>query len=76
MFICHVCGSTEAREEYIDELFQIENRPVMVENIPAKVCVCCGEEILSSETTERIRRMLHGEAIPIKSILMDVFAFV
>ncbi|MGR3219902.1 MAG: YgiT-type zinc finger protein [Candidatus Anammoxibacter sp.] len=75
MFHCHVCGSIEAKKEYINEIFRIENKPVMVEHIPAMVCVRCGEETYSSETTERIRRMVHGEAKHVKSISIDVFDF-
>jgi len=76
MFSCHVCGSTEAKKECINEIFQIDNKPVLVENIPAMVCVRCGEETFSCETTERIRRMVHGEAKPVKSVSMEVFTFV
>ena len=75
MFQCHVCGSTEAKEKYIDMVFQIDNKPVLVEHIPAMVCTRCGEETFSRETTERIRRMVHGEGKPVKSISMDVYAF-
>jgi YgiT-type zinc finger domain-containing protein len=76
MFSCHVCGSNEAKKEYINEIFQIDNKPVLVESIPAMVCVRCGEETFSRETTERIRRMVHGEAKPVKSVSMEVFTFV
>jgi hypothetical protein len=31
--------------------------------------------VFSRETTERVRRMVHGEAKPVKSVQMDVFAF-
>lgn len=76
MFQCHVCGAKEAKEKYIDMMFQIDGRPVLVENIPAMVCTRCGEEIFSRETTESIRRMVQGEGKPVKSIPMDVYAFV
>ena len=76
MFRCHVCGSTEAKKKYANEIFQIDNKPVLVEHIPAVVCTRCGEETFSRETTERIRRMVHGEAKPVKSISMEVFTFV
>ena len=75
MFRCNVCGSTEAKKEYVNEIFQIDNKPVLVEHIPAVVCVRCGEETFSRETTEQIRQMVHGEAKPVKSISMDVFTF-
>lgn len=75
MFRCHVCGSTVAREELVNEVFQIDGKPVLVEHIPANVCVRCSEATFSRDTTEKIRRMVHGEAKPVKSLEMDVFAF-
>ena len=56
-------------------VFDIEVKPVQVEQIPATVCLHCGEPVFSRDATERIRRMVHGEAKPIKSIQMDVFAY-
>ena len=56
-------------------MFQIDDKPVLVEHIPAIVCAHCGEETFSSETTEEIRRMVHGEAKPVRSMRMDVFTF-
>jgi YgiT-type zinc finger domain-containing protein len=75
MFKCHVCSSTESHPEFVNEIFQIDGKFHLVENIPAIVCSRCGEEIFDRETTEQIRAMLHGEAEPIKSIAIDVFSF-
>ena len=75
MFRCHVCGKTEGREKFVSEVFDIDGKPVRVENIPATVCTNCGEPVFSRETTEKVRRMVHGEAKPVKSVQMDVFAF-
>lgn len=75
MFKCHVCGSTEYREELVNEVFQIDSKPVLVEKIPAQVCARCGEEIFSRETTEKVRLLVHGKAKPIKSVQVDVFAY-
>ena len=75
MFKCHVCGSTEYREEVVNEVFQIDGKPVLVEKIPAQVCTSCGEEIFSRETTEKVRLLVHGKAKPIKSVQVDVFAY-
>ena len=47
---------------------------VLVEKIPALVCEHCGEATFSRETTERIRRMVHGAGRPVKTVPMDVFA--
>ena len=75
MFRCHVCGKTESRQEVVSELFDIDGKPVRVEEIPATVCLHCGEPVFDRTTTERVRRMVHGEGTPIKSIQMDVFAY-
>ncbi|MBA5867446.1 MAG: YgiT-type zinc finger protein [Nitrospira sp. CR1.3] len=75
MFRCHVCGKTESRQELVSEVFEIDGKPVRVEGIPATICVNCGEPVFNRETTERVRRLVHGEAKPMKSIQMDVFAY-
>ncbi|MBI3538594.1 MAG: YgiT-type zinc finger protein [Chloroflexi bacterium] len=75
MFKCHVCGFTQPRIERVNEVFVIDGQHVLVENIPATVCARCGEATFSRETTEKIRRMVHGEAVPSKSVPLNVFAF-
>lgn len=75
MFQCHVCGASEAEETFVDEVFHVANKHLLVQQIPATVCARCGEKIFSRETTERIRRMLHGDTKPIKSIPLEVFAY-
>lgn len=76
MFHCHVCGSNDAREEFVEEVFKLNGKHVLVESIPAKVCARCGDKTFSRETTERIRRIVHGQSEPAKSIPMDVFEYV
>ena len=75
MFHCYVCGSQQAKEEVVNEIFQIEGKPILVEHIPTRVCVRCGEMTFSRQTTEQIRQMVHGKAKPIKSISIEVFDF-
>jgi HTH-type transcriptional regulator / antitoxin MqsA len=75
MFKCHVCNSEDCHQELVSEIFQIDGKFYLVEQIPATVCPHCGEESFSRETTERIRVMLHGETQPLKSIYVGVFAY-
>lgn len=72
---CHVCGSSELRDDFVSEVFQINGKHVLVEHIPAKVCHRCGEMIFSRETTETIRRLLHGKRKPKRTIKMNVFEY-
>ena len=74
MFSCHVCGHNAAKTGLVSEVFQIEGRRVLVEKIPALVCQHCGEATFSRETTENIRRMVHGASRPVKTVPMDLFA--
>jgi HTH-type transcriptional regulator / antitoxin MqsA len=76
VFRCHVCGATQARQEFVTEVFMIDGKRVLVEGIPATVCARCGEVTFSRETTERIRRMLHGEAKTVRAEVLEVFAYV
>ena len=73
MFKCNVCGGTTARTEYVNEVFTINGRRVLVEHIPAELCERCGEAAFSREITEKIRRLVH-EAHPSKTVPLDVFA--
>lgn len=75
MFQCHVCGATQAHETVMNEVFLIDGRRVLVEGIPAHVCARCREATFSRETTERMRRMVHGEAQPVRAEVMEVFAY-
>ncbi len=47
----------------------------LIEKIPARVCSRCGEEIFSRETTETVRRLVHGQAEPERSVSLDVFSY-
>ena len=75
MFTCSVCGAKESSEEFVEEVFRIDGKYVLVDQIPARVCDRCGEETFSPETTERVRLLVHGNAKPTKSIALKVFDF-
>ena len=75
MMQCHVCGSTQWKDGLVSEVFEVDGERVLVEDIPARVCVRCGEESFSRETTELIRRMVHGEARAVRTVAMPVFSY-
>ena len=75
MFTCSGCGAKESSEEFVEEVFRIDGKYVLVDQIPARVCDRCGEETFSRETTERVRLLVHGKAKPTKSIALKVFDF-
>ncbi len=75
MLPCQVCCSTEAYQALVNEVFVINGKYVLVEGIPANICARCGEATFSRETTEQIRRMVHGEAQPVRAVAMEVFTY-
>ena len=75
MYSCAVCLADESREEYVEEVFRASGKYVLVKNIPAQVCVRCGEESFSAKTAESVRVMVNGEKTPESSVSLDVFTF-
>ncbi|MBM4037712.1 MAG: YgiT-type zinc finger protein [Planctomycetes bacterium] len=73
-FKCHVCGGGAARNEFVSEVFTVEGRPMLVEHIPAEVCRRCGEASFSRETTEHIRRLVHGAGHLVRTEPLEVYA--
>ncbi len=72
-FKCHVCGGETARDEFVSEVLEMDDRRLLVEHIPARVCTRCGEPAFSGETTERIRLLVHGTGRPARTVPLDVF---
>lgn len=76
MFVCGVCGGQKSRMETVSEVFDVDGRRVLVENIPVQICVQCGEMSFSAETAEKIRRMIHGEAQAVGVVELELYEFV
>lgn len=75
MFKCRVCQAEVSHTTLASEIFNLDGKFYLVEQIPATVCDRCGEETFSRETTENIRQMLHSHPEPDRSIAVDVFAY-
>jgi YgiT-type zinc finger domain-containing protein len=74
MFQCHVCKNVSASHALVREVFAVDSRRVLVERIPAEVCDRCGEPTFSSETTEKIRNLVRGSSIHVRTDALDLFA--
>lgn len=73
-FTCHVCGNAFARRDFVNEIFHLEGRRVLVEHVPVEICARCGEKVFSRETTEKIRLLVHGA--PTRTEILEVFELV
>jgi HTH-type transcriptional regulator / antitoxin MqsA len=75
MFKCQLCGGAQSAIELVDEVFNIDDQFLLVEEIPAEVCLTCGDPTYSHETTEKIRRLVKGGVRPVRSINIPVYSF-
>ena len=75
MAACPVCGAEEHCDDVVEQVFRVGERYVLVDGIPARVCVRCGEQTFSREATECVRRMVQGRAAPARSIPLGAFEF-
>lgn len=72
---CDVCRNTTFHNRQVEEVFHRRGRLVMVAGIPARVGDRFGDATFDRETTESIRRMVHGKKRPTRREEVDVFAF-
>ena len=75
MYTCRVCDGNLIRVEMVSELFEIDGRRVLVENIPTKVCNQCGDMSFSAETAEKVRLMVHGDAQAVGVVELELYEF-
>jgi YgiT-type zinc finger domain-containing protein len=54
---------------------ELDGRVVVVENVPARVCVETGERFYSPQTVDRIHQIIHGKDKPSRTITTPVYEF-
>ena len=54
---------------------EVEGKLVIVENVPARVCLETGEQFFSPDTVERLQRMVWEQRKPVRVIEVPVFEF-
>jgi YgiT-type zinc finger domain-containing protein len=60
---CTNCGGANVQMRQVRSAFWQEERLVVVEDIPAMVCLTCGERFYD-DTTAIVLDLLHGERFP------------
>jgi YgiT-type zinc finger domain-containing protein len=62
-------------EQKVTYALEVEGRFVLVENVPARVCVETGERYFAPETVERLQRVFWGDMQPARTVETPVFEF-
>ncbi len=62
-------------EQEVTYTLELDGKIVIVEKVPARVCVETGERFFSPETVEHLQRLVWGERAPNRMIEVPVFEF-
>ena len=71
---CDVCGSP-MKEHSVTCTIQLDEKLVVVEHVPTKVCDQCGERLYSPETVERLQKTVWEQRSPSRVLQTPVFDF-
>ncbi len=62
-------------EQGVTYRIELQDKLVVVENVPAKVCIQCGERLYSAEIVERLQQTVWEQKAPSKVLSTPVFDF-
>lgn len=54
---------------------EVDGKLIVVENVPARVCVETGEQLFAPETVERLQQLVAGKTKPKRVMEVPVFEF-
>ena len=62
-------------EQKVTYSVEVGGKLVLVENVPARVCVETGEKLFSLDTVEKLQRLIWGKAAPKRFVETPVYEF-
>lgn len=62
-------------EQKLTYTLEVNGKFIIIENVPARVCVETGERFFSPETVEHLQKMIWEDRKPIRVIETPVFEF-
>lgn len=62
-------------ERKVTYTLEMDDKFIIIENVPARVCLETGERFFSPETTERLQQIVWEEREPVRVIETPVFEF-
>ena len=69
---CPFCGG-ELKQTTITHPQEYEGKIIILENLPAEVCLQCGEVFLRPDVLERVQALVWSQAIPKRMVSVPVF---
>lgn len=62
-------------EKKVTYVLELDNRVIIIENVPARVCLETGEKFFSPETVEKIQETVWSKKKPSRLVETPVFNF-
>jgi len=62
-------------ERKVTYVLELDNRVIIIENVPARVCLETGEKFFSPETVEKIQETVWSKKKPSRLVETPVFNF-
>ncbi len=62
-------------QQHVTYPAEVDGRPVLIENVPARVCVETGERLFAPETVERIHQIVRERRKPARVAETPVYDF-
>jgi YgiT-type zinc finger domain-containing protein len=61
--------------EKVTYTIEVEGKLIVIEHVPARVCVETGEQLFSAETVERIQQLISTRQKPARMMEVPVYEF-
>ena len=62
-------------EKKVTYMIEVDGKPVVIQNVPARVCLETGERFFAPETVERLQRTVWQQRKPSRVVRTPVFEF-
>ncbi len=72
---CVFCGDCKVEKKLVTFVYEDDDRYLLIENVPADVCLKCGERLYSPEVADQLLRFSRNEYEPKKTIEVPVYNF-
>jgi YgiT-type zinc finger domain-containing protein len=63
-------------EQRVNYTLELDGNFIIIENVPARLCVETGERFFSPETVERLKQIIWKEKQPSRTLEVPVYEFV
>lgn len=71
---CIFCGG-KLEKRIVTFYYEEDGKYLLVENVPAEICMKCGEKIYSPQVTDELLKFAMDKFKPVKSIKIPVFDY-